>query len=161
MSDIEFPFFAVETPDGLQMRCNHRGAFRNYGHNLGAENPVPVETPQPDPRQGMAGSTCGPHGNQGKGESWGRLHTGQTHCSQPKARERFRLTLLQTRLQVTGFHRDRDQMHANPGGGQARGEYVSEMRELPGKDSGKGNPMEAAVVTLRPAGVRSGTSSPG
>ena len=34
------------------------------------------------------------------------------------------------------------------------------MRELPGKDSGKGNPMEAALVTLRLAGVWSGDQQP-
>ena len=151
---IKFPLFDIEIPDGLHIRCNHRGHFRNYGHNLGAETPVPAGTPQPDPRQETAGSSCGPHRNQGNAESWKTHHNGQKHCSQPKARERFHLTLVQIMLQVTGFHRDRDQTHASPRGGQARGE--SEMWELPGKDSGKGNPMEAALVTLRLADVWSG-----
>ncbi|VCX38054.1 unnamed protein product [Gulo gulo] len=96
------------------MRCNHRAPFRNYGHNLGVKTPVPAGTPQPDPRQDTAVSSCGPHRNQGNAESWKIHYRGQTHCSQPKAREKFHLTLLQTRLQVMGFHRDRDQMHASP-----------------------------------------------
>ena len=152
--DIEFPLFDIEIPDGLHIRCNHRGHFRNYGHNLGAETPVPAGTPQPDPRQETAGSSCGPLRNQGNAESWKTHNKGQKHCSQPKARERFHLTLVQTMPQVTRFHRDRDQTHASPRGGQARGE--SEMWELPGKDSGKGNPMEVALVTLRLADVWSG-----
>ena len=114
--DIEFPLFDIEIPDGSQIRCNHRGHFRNYGHNLGAETPVPAGTPQPDPRQHRAGSSCGPHRNQGNAESWKTHNKGQKHCSQPKARERFHLTLVQTIHQVTGFHKDRHQTHASPRG---------------------------------------------
>ena len=111
---IKFPLFDIEIPDGLHNRCNHRGHFRNSGHNLGAETPGPAGTPQPDPRQDRAGSSCDPHRNQGNAESWKTHHKGQKHCSQPKARERFHLTLVQTTLQVTGFHRDGDQTHASP-----------------------------------------------
>ena len=46
------------------------------------------------------------------------------------------------------------------GGGWACWEYVSEMCELPGKGSGKGNPMEEALVTFRPTGIWSGDQQP-
>lgn len=35
--DIEFSIFDIETPNGLQMRYNYRGPFRNYKHNLGVK----------------------------------------------------------------------------------------------------------------------------
>lgn len=40
------------------------------------------------------------------------------------------------------------------------GTMCQEMQELPGKDSGKGNPGEAVLVTLRLAGVWSGDQQP-
>ncbi|VCX10702.1 unnamed protein product [Gulo gulo] len=52
----------------------------------------------------MPGSSRGPHRNEENAESWKTQHRGQTHRSQPQAREKFHLTLLQTRLQVTGCH---------------------------------------------------------
>ena len=81
---IKFPLFDIEIPDGSHIRCNRRGRFRNYGHNLGAETPVPAGTPQPDPRQETAGSSCGPHRNQGNAESWKTHHNAPKHCSRPK-----------------------------------------------------------------------------
>ena len=64
-------------------------------------------------RQGMAASSWGPHRNQGNTERWKTHHRQQRHRSQPKARERFPLPLVQTRHQVTVSHRDRDQRHTS------------------------------------------------
>ena len=58
--DTASPLFDTEIPDGLQIRHDHRDHFRNYGHNLRAETPVPAGTPQPELIQETAGSSCDP-----------------------------------------------------------------------------------------------------
>ena len=150
--DIEFPVFDIEIPGGLQIRCNHRGPFSKYGHNLGAETPVPAGTPQPDPRQDTAGSTCDPHRHQGNPESWKTPQRAKGLLT-TQGQRKVPLPLGQTVLQVTGFPRDRDHTHASPRGRICMRVYESEMWELPGR-------TPARETTRKQSPVWSGDQQP-
>ena len=108
-----------------------------------------------------AGSSCGPHRNQGNAKSWKIHHREQMLCSQPKAREKFHLTLLQTRFQVTWSHRDRPNTCKSKGEDRHVGNICQRCGSSQGRTLAKEtlwrqhwSPSERQVSGL-------GTSSPG
>ena len=69
--------------------------------------------------------------------------------------------LLRSMLQVTGSHRGQRRNTCKfKGEDRHTGSMCQGMQELPGKDSGKGSPGEAVLVTLRLAGVWPGDQQP-
>ena len=83
----------------------------------------------------------------------GRHHKGQKPCSRPKARERFPCLWSKLCCKSLGSPGTETKHMQVQGGGQARGEYVSEMRELPGR-------TPARETTRRQSPVWSGDQQP-